>query len=710
MDPRTSVPGGWPLHKGDSNVEKHLVPLPTYVNEEPDHPHTEPISRISTTTRTRPVSTISATTPTRPISTVSVPEQPNLLKIPTARTTQSRPFSITTGQTENVYVDAPESLEDTDEKKKPLATISSKDGSTTPASEDDSATTLAAGPPPPPQPVGAKAMFMKAAFSRYWADWWIWEFISITISTICMLAVVIICTVYKDTALSAWPHPLTPNALIAIFVALAQAGLVMPVYSVIGQLKWIWFGVGERPLVDFETFDEASRGPVGGLKLIGTLKGGGIVRHLANTGVVTAILSLAAGPFVQMMISYPIMKVSGPDAVAMAPRAELFDGYTLQPDAPGLPELSMMRAIQTSLYTGGSVALPALAPECSTGNCEFPAYSSLAVCAQVANITDKLTVTPVPMNVGGDVVVVNNYNVTLPNGAALEAGQSVVNITTAVATGSLAFSSMPNILETTIANSFIIYQKDVNAETRSFGAVEILLNWCVSTFNTTVDAAKSETHAVTNSTNVVTANGPNGALILRATEGTIDYTVDSQANLAMQSYLASTLSGSYSAGFGYFSTDAAMAISGALYERTALASVTGQAKEDMQFGGIMNATQNIAVSMTNNIRQRQTTAKPQTGKAFISAPMIKIQYGWMCYLGNLVFSSFSLLVATMWLSRKTHVDVMRNSALATASALSADSKNFMGPIDRRNKSWLKAYFLKVQLTKGEAGWSLDARM
>jgi hypothetical protein len=61
----------------------------------------------------------------------------------------------------------------------------------------------------------------------------------------------------------------------------------------------------------------------------------GIVRHLANTGVVTAILSLAAGPFVQMMISYPIMKVSGPDAIAVAPRAELFDGYTLQPDAPG---------------------------------------------------------------------------------------------------------------------------------------------------------------------------------------------------------------------------------------------------------------------------------------------------------------------------------------------------------------------------------------
>jgi hypothetical protein len=265
----------------------------------------------------------------------------------------------------------------------------------------------------------------------------------------------------------------------------------------------------------------------------------------------------------------------------------------------GVPELSMMRAIQNSLYNGASVALPALSPACSTGNCKFPAYSSLAVCAQIANVTDKLTVTPVPLSVGGDVIIINNFDVTLPNGAALEAGQYAVNITTASATGSLAFSSMPNVVDTAISNTFIIYQKDVNSENATFGAVEILLNWCVSTFNTTVDATQPETQAFANSTNVVTNNGPNGALVMRAAEGTVDYIVDAQANIAMQKYLASTFSGSYSLGFGYFSTDAAMAVSSALHEQTDLANVTGQALEDMQFGGIMNATQNVAVSMTN---------------------------------------------------------------------------------------------------------------
>ena len=203
------------------------------------------------------------------------------------------------------------------------------------------------------------------------------------------------------------------------------------------------------------------------------------------------------------------------------------------------------------------------------------------------------------MSIGGGVPIVNNFNDTLPNGAVLEAGQYAVNITTAAASGSLAFSSMPNILETAISDGFIIYQKDVNADTRTFGAVEILLNWCVNSYNTTVHASMSQTQVIANSTTVVSSNGPSSSLVLRAAEGAADYTVDAEANLAIQNYLASTFSGSYSDAFGFFSTEAALSVSSALYEETGLAGVTGQALDDMQFGGIMNATQNVAVSMTN---------------------------------------------------------------------------------------------------------------
>jgi Protein of unknown function (DUF3176) len=259
MDQRTFIPGGWPLYNTDSKVEKHHEPAST-----------EAVSSVSIRANARPLSTVCGITDQQAYT---------ITQVPTARTTRSRPFSAATGETDNVYVDASESLEGLDEMKQNLATISSKDGSATPPSEDASATTLS--PEQPPQPVTAKAILMKAMFSRYWADWWIWEFLSLLLSFLSLSAIVITLGLYNHTPLTSWPSPMTPNAFIAIFIALAQVGLVVPVYNAIGQLKWLWFRFGERPLIDFETFDEASRGHIGGLKLIGTLKGGYVCRYKA---------------------------------------------------------------------------------------------------------------------------------------------------------------------------------------------------------------------------------------------------------------------------------------------------------------------------------------------------------------------------------------------------------------------------------------------
>jgi hypothetical protein len=61
----------------------------------------------------------------------------------------------------------------------------------------------------------------------------------------------------------------------------------------------------------------------------------GIVRHLANFGVVTGILSLGIGPFTQMLISLPVKLVHDHTAIATAPRAENFNGYDSTSGGPG---------------------------------------------------------------------------------------------------------------------------------------------------------------------------------------------------------------------------------------------------------------------------------------------------------------------------------------------------------------------------------------
>jgi len=88
-----------------------------------------------------------------------------------------------------------------------------------------------------------------------------------------MAAIIFILLYFDGQPLPSWPHKVTLNSILALLTTVAKAGLMIPIGAAIGQLKWIWFAEKERPLADFQTFDEASRGPIGGLKLIGRLRG-----------------------------------------------------------------------------------------------------------------------------------------------------------------------------------------------------------------------------------------------------------------------------------------------------------------------------------------------------------------------------------------------------------------------------------------------------
>lgn len=109
-------------------------------------------------------------------------------------------------------------------------------------------------------------------FTRRSTDWWFMEILSCLVSLLSLIVIIIILRVYDNQPSSKWPHSITLNSLLALFTTLAQAGLIMPVSEALSQLKWVWFKEDERPLVDFETFDRASRGPLGGIKLLAILK------------------------------------------------------------------------------------------------------------------------------------------------------------------------------------------------------------------------------------------------------------------------------------------------------------------------------------------------------------------------------------------------------------------------------------------------------
>lgn len=66
----------------------------------------------------------------------------------------------------------------------------------------------------------------------------------------------------------------TLNTLLAFLTSMARACFLVPIVEGISQLKWVWFSSRKhRPLVDFQRFDDAARGAIGGLKLLFSFNG-----------------------------------------------------------------------------------------------------------------------------------------------------------------------------------------------------------------------------------------------------------------------------------------------------------------------------------------------------------------------------------------------------------------------------------------------------
>jgi hypothetical protein len=55
-----------------------------------------------------------------------------------------------------------------------------------------------------------------------------------------------------------------PTTLVNALSSIMRTSMLLPVVTALAQLQWSWFKE-ERPLVDFETFDDATRGVLGSI-------------------------------------------------------------------------------------------------------------------------------------------------------------------------------------------------------------------------------------------------------------------------------------------------------------------------------------------------------------------------------------------------------------------------------------------------------------
>ncbi|CAG8948572.1 unnamed protein product [Penicillium salamii] len=204
-------------------------------------------------------------------------------------------------------------------------------------------------------------------------DTWIPEIVATLFSIACFIGICGILLAYNQKSRPELHYGLSLNAITSVLATGCRSSLIFVIGEAMGQLKWTWFYATPKRLIDIQTLDSASRGPLGSITTLFK----GTRRSLASLGAVTIIFLLAFDPFIQQIISYPIRLTTVSDGMSPAITKRL--GYFT-------PDLDYSTVYATGLWSEDTI----LSPDCPTGNCTWSKFQSSGMCSQCSDITQSV--------------------------------------------------------------------------------------------------------------------------------------------------------------------------------------------------------------------------------------------------------------------------------------------------------------------------------
>lgn len=130
---------------------------------------------------------------------------------------------------------------------------------------------------PPGFPNTAGGLHRRVAyFWRRMGDWWAPELISIATALTLFGVYLNLLRTYDGRPVTAWETEsgvisslfVTLPSAISFLTTVMRAAIGLPVASAIGQLKWHQFHRRPRQLIEFDQFDNATRGVTGSLSFL----------------------------------------------------------------------------------------------------------------------------------------------------------------------------------------------------------------------------------------------------------------------------------------------------------------------------------------------------------------------------------------------------------------------------------------------------------
>lgn len=120
------------------------------------------------------------------------------------------------------------------------------------------------------KPPGRQKCAEKSKWTRVFGNnTWTWEILSCAVGIITIVATFVILNHYNGHPIPIMlPNDVKLGSLLSIFSTIIKAAISLPLSAGLSQLVWSRFQRGHQPLIDFATYDNASRGIIGGLTLL----------------------------------------------------------------------------------------------------------------------------------------------------------------------------------------------------------------------------------------------------------------------------------------------------------------------------------------------------------------------------------------------------------------------------------------------------------
>jgi hypothetical protein len=495
-------------------------------------------------------------------------------------------------------------------------------------------------------------------------SWWP-EIVSCVISIASAMALVLVLMHFRDRPLPNWPLGLTLNTLIAFLATLSRSTFIIPANESVSQSKWLWFREA-RPLKDFQTFDEASRGPWGSLKLL-------IVTRASFSSVVTFILLISAfftATLTQSVVTYPtrLTKVETPALQPSVSRATHIEDNAYSSQWP--------RVFYYGLNADTSNLVKLDAPVCPTSNCEFDTVHTIGVCTKYWNVTSSLKF---------ENSNVRTIDAVLPNGVKAMLGRLRNDITRTTIVNGLngtwdqAYKPLWDTTGDFAVGNYSLSNMTIfwNDGEPNLQAFEVALYFCVQSYNVTMQDNKVSWTRVNTKYN--DAFTPEAAKLLSPPKEFMDKVLGvSQANTitpmdSFTTFLGARLNGtgdSFDVNDRYLAK--AFEAPSRYYTATALnmnGSRPDLTRQELGYEGLVNITENLATSLSNSLHNTKNV-----GVALTSETFVQVRWEWLAFIIAQIFLSMVLLGVVMTETHLAGIAAIKTSSLPTLFAVKSSDR------------------------------------